>query len=60
MGLAALFFAVTGNFTQLRGFFIPWPVMAGTAAATAAIVFLATLLSVRRVWVLEPAVVFKG
>jgi putative ABC transport system permease protein len=60
VGLAALFFVVTGNLTHLRGFFIPWQVLVGTAAAVLAITFLATLLSIRRVWVLEPAVVFKG
>jgi putative ABC transport system permease protein len=60
VGLAALFFVVTGNMTYLRGFSIPWQVLVGTGAAVLVIVFLATLLSVRRVWVLEPAVVFKG
>jgi putative ABC transport system permease protein len=35
-------------------------VMAGTAGAVAVIVTLASLLSIRRVLVLEPAVVFRG
>jgi putative ABC transport system permease protein len=60
MGMATGFFAVTGNMTHLRGFFLPWQVMAGTAAAVALIVLLASTLAVRRVWVLEPAVVFRG
>jgi putative ABC transport system permease protein len=60
MGTAAGFFAVTGNMTHLRAFFIPWQVMAATGAAVALIVVLASALAVRRVWVLEPAVVFRG
>jgi putative ABC transport system permease protein len=60
MGMATGFFAITGNMTHLRGFFLPWQVMAGTAAAVALIVLLASALAVRRVWVLEPAVVFRG
>jgi putative ABC transport system permease protein len=60
MGMATGFFAVTGNMTHLRGFYMPWQVMAGTAAAVGVIVVLASALAVRRVWVLEPAVVFRG
>jgi putative ABC transport system permease protein len=60
MGMAALFFDVTRNLPHLRGFGMPWQVMAGTAAAVSLIAFLASLLSIRRVWVLEPAVVFRG
>jgi putative ABC transport system permease protein len=60
MGMAAAFFETTKNIGQLRGFAIPWQVMAGTAAAVVLIVFLASLLGLRRVWFLEPAVVFRG
>jgi putative ABC transport system permease protein len=60
MGMATGFFAITGNMTHLRGFFLPWQVMVGTAVAVAVIVLLASALAVRRVWVLEPAVVFRG
>jgi len=60
MGMATGFFAITGNMTHLRGFVLPWQVMAGTAAAVSVIVLLASALAVRRVWVLEPAVVFRG
>ena len=44
----------------LLAFFLPWQVLALTAAATIVIVLLASLLSVRRVLVLEPAAVFQG
>jgi putative ABC transport system permease protein len=60
MGMATGFFAITGNMTHLRGFALPWQVMAGTAGAVSIIVLLASTLAVRRVWVLEPAVVFRG
>jgi putative ABC transport system permease protein len=60
MGLAAVFFESTKNIIHLRGFFIPWQVMAGTGLAVAVIVALSSLLSIRRVLNLEPAVVFRG
>jgi putative ABC transport system permease protein len=60
MGLAAVFFESTKNIIHLRGFFIPWQVMAGTGLAVAVIVALSSLLSIRRVLILEPAVVFRG
>jgi putative ABC transport system permease protein len=57
VGLAALFGAVTQN-TEVS-FFMPWQVLVGTAGAVAVIVMLASLVSIRRVLVLEPAVVFR-
>jgi putative ABC transport system permease protein len=60
MGLTALFFEWTKNMVHLQGFFLPWQVMAGTAGAVLLIVVLASLLSIRRVLVLEPAAVFRG
>jgi putative ABC transport system permease protein len=44
----------------LQGFYLSWQVMAGVAGAVLLIVVLASLLSIRRVLVLEPAVVFRG
>jgi putative ABC transport system permease protein len=60
MGATALFFESTQGFMHLRGLFLPWQVMAGTGAAVLLIVAASCLLSVRRVLVLEPAVVFRG
>jgi putative ABC transport system permease protein len=60
MGLAAAFFESTKNIVHLAGFFLPWQVMALTAGAVLFIVVLASLLSIRRVLVLEPAIVFRG
>jgi putative ABC transport system permease protein len=59
IGFAALFFQSTQNVTALAGFALPWQVMAGTAVAVLVIVVLASLLSIRKVLVLEPAVVFR-
>src|SRR5262245_59735058 len=59
-GLTALFLQVMGTVEHLRGFFLPWPVLAGTGIAVLLIVVLSSLISIRRVLVLEPAVVFRG
>jgi putative ABC transport system permease protein len=41
-------------------FFMPWQVLAGTAGAVMLIVTASALVSIRKVLVLEPAVVFRG
>jgi putative ABC transport system permease protein len=61
IGLAALFFETTGHLlTQLVGLHLSWEVVAGSGIAVVLIIVLASLLSIRRVLVLEPAVVFRG
>jgi putative ABC transport system permease protein len=60
VGLAAIFFMATGRMTHLAGLGIPWQVMAGVGAAVLVIVVLSSLISIRRVLVLEPAIVFRG
>jgi putative ABC transport system permease protein len=57
VGLAALFGALTRG-TEIS-FFMPWQVLAVTAAAVFVIVVLASLVSIRKVLYLEPAVVFR-
>lgn len=59
-GLTSLFFFATRNIPHLRGFYMPWQILVGTGGAVLLIVVLASLLSIRRVFVLEPAVVFRG
>jgi putative ABC transport system permease protein len=59
IGLSAGFFELTKDVTHLAGFQIPWQVALMTAVAVALIVALASVLSIRRVLVLEPAVVFR-
>jgi putative ABC transport system permease protein len=58
--MTAAFFEVTRDTIDLRGFFLPWQIAAGTAAAVLVIVALASLMSIRKALVLEPAVVFRG
>jgi putative ABC transport system permease protein len=59
VGLAALFGEFAPRFTRLA-FYMPWQVLVGTGAAVALIVTAASLVSIRKVLVLEPAVVFRG
>jgi putative ABC transport system permease protein len=59
VGLCALFFIVTSNQTQLAGLHMTWVAFAGTGAAILIIVLATSLISVRRVLVLEPALVFR-
>jgi putative ABC transport system permease protein len=59
VGLAAGFgFMVKGS--PRLAFFMPWHVLAGTGAAVLVMVILASLLSIRRVLVLPPAIVFQS
>ena len=51
--------SLEGNL-DLRGFRLLWQIAAGTGATVLLIVILASLVSIRRVLVLEPAVVFRG
>lgn len=60
IGLAAGFFQATVHRMATRGFVMLWQTMGGTAVVIFVIVILASLLSVRKVIVLEPAVVFRG
>ena len=60
VGMTAAFFETTKNVTHLAGFFMPWQVAVGSAGAVSLIVVLASLVSIRRVVVLEPAIVFRG
>src|SRR5262245_41237739 len=60
MGLAAAFFESTSHVTHLAGLGIPWQVAVGVGGAVGVIVVLSSLISIRRVLVLEPAIVFRG
>ncbi len=59
VGLAALFGWGTQGLAKLS-FYMPWQVLAMTASAVFVIVLLASLLSIRKVFVLDPAVVFRS
>ncbi|MEI8384050.1 MAG: ABC transporter permease [Planctomycetota bacterium] len=60
IGMTALFFEATSNVTALAGFYLPWQVAAGAAVAVGLIIVLASFLSLRKVLLLEPAIVFRG
>lgn len=60
IAMTAAFFESTKNILDLRGFVLLGEIAGGTAAAVFFIVILASLLSIRKVLVLEPAVVFRG
>jgi putative ABC transport system permease protein len=60
LGLAAAFFESTAHVTHLAGLGIPSSVALGVGGAVLIIVVLSSLLSIRKVLVLEPAIVFRG
>lgn len=61
IGLCAAFFEFTSRVSiNLRGFELPWQVAAGTAGAVFVIIIIASLASVRKVMVVDPAIVFRG
>jgi len=59
-GIAGFFFSITLHNDPTRGLVLLWQNIAGVAVAMFLVVLLASLLSIRRVLVLEPAVVFMG
>jgi putative ABC transport system permease protein len=59
MGLTAIFFVVSRS-DATRGFFMFWQAMAGTFGVVLFIVVAASLMSIRKVLGLEPAMVFRG
>lgn len=58
-GLAATFFEITGRQMATRGIVLLWQSVALTGTAILLVVAIASLLSIRRVLVLEPASVFR-
>lgn len=60
ISMTAAFFELTKDNLDLRGFRMLPEIVLGTGAAVFVIVVLASIVSVRRVVVLEPAVVFRG
>lgn len=59
VGVAAIFGALIAN-TDRLAFYMPWAVLIGTGLAVTFMVILASLLSMRRVLMLPPAIVFQG
>jgi putative ABC transport system permease protein len=59
LGLTAIYFEATSPITHLAGMHMTWHAAVGVAIAVMAIITLTALLSIRKVVVLEPAVVFR-
>jgi putative ABC transport system permease protein len=61
VGLTAIFFITTSSaMTELAGMHMNWVAFLGTGAAIVVIIIATSLVSARRVLVLEPAIVFRG
>jgi putative ABC transport system permease protein len=60
VGLATLFGIVVQRAMPLLAFFLPWQVLVLTGVAVVLISLVSSVLSIRRVLVLEPATVFQG
>jgi putative ABC transport system permease protein len=60
VGMTAMFFIQTNQITHLAGLHLNWQAVVGVGGAVLVIVSLASLLSMRRVLFLEPAIVFRG
>jgi putative ABC transport system permease protein len=60
IAMTATFFELTTENLDLRGFYMPPQLMAGVGGIVLGIVGVASFMSIRRVAVLEPAVVFRG
>ncbi len=59
-GLAATFFEITRHQLATRGIVLLWQCVSLTGACIFFVVIVASMLSIRRVLVLEPAAVFRG
>jgi putative ABC transport system permease protein len=60
IGLTATFFESTANITHLAGLYMTPLAFGGVGLAVILIIVLTSLMSIRKVLVLEPAVVFRG
>jgi putative ABC transport system permease protein len=58
-GMAATFFAIMSKNIATRGIVMPWEIVAIVAVLMAVVTIVVSLLSVRKVLVLEPASVFR-
>ncbi len=60
LGGATLYGVVMTRVKPMMAFYMPWQVLVGTGVAVVVIAAAASLLSIRRVVALEPAIVFRG
>ncbi len=60
LGAAATFFETAGRSPNFRGFYLPWQVAVASAFVAAGIMLLSSLVALRRVMFVDPAIVFRG
>jgi putative ABC transport system permease protein len=61
IGFTSLFFKqVSGGASAFKGFFLPWQVVVGVFFAVALIMIISSFISIRKVFVVDPAIVFRG
>ncbi|MFN7113217.1 MAG: ABC transporter permease [Alphaproteobacteria bacterium] len=60
IGFTALFFKLTADSPALKGFVLHWQVIAGTGAVISVIILFSIIFSLRKVFKLDPAIVFRG
>ena len=60
IGLCSSFFQATKDLPALKGFILHWQVALGTFIAVCLIILLSSFISIRKVMVLDPAIVFRG
>lgn len=60
IGLTSLFFAATADVPALAGFKLHWQVVLGSFTVISLIILGSITLSLRRVFTLDPAIVFRG
>lgn len=60
IGFTALFFKLTADSPALKGFVLYWQVIGGTALVISIIILFSIFFSLRKVFKLDPAIVFRG
>jgi putative ABC transport system permease protein len=60
IGFTALFFKLTADSPALKGFVLHWQVVIGTGLVIAVIILFSIFFSLRKVFKLDPAIVFRG
>jgi putative ABC transport system permease protein len=60
IGYTALFFYLTADKPALKGFVLLWQVVAATGLLMSVIIIFSILFSLRKVFKLDPAIVFRG
>ena len=62
LGLTSIFFetATSSQTSFFRGFYLPWQVAVGVGVIATLIILCSAIISLRRVLVIDPAIVFRG